>query len=29
MSELCLKTTIETCMDIQYISMVISKGVDM
>ncbi|WP_447075651.1 hypothetical protein [Vibrio alginolyticus] len=23
------KTTIETCMDIQYISMVISKGVDM
>ena len=29
MSELCLKTTVETCMDIQYISLVTSKGVDM
>lgn len=29
MSELCLKTTVETCMDIQYISMVTSKGIDM
>lgn len=29
MSESSLKTTVETCMDIQYISLVISKGVDM
>ncbi|MDW3637968.1 hypothetical protein R8O96_03345 [Vibrio sp. 1291-1] len=29
MSELCLKTTVETCIDIQYISLVTSKGVDM
>ncbi len=28
-SELCLKTTVETCVYIQYISLVISKGVDM
>ncbi|EHZ2573868.1 hypothetical protein K5N30_002734 [Vibrio parahaemolyticus] len=29
MSELCLKTTVENCMGIQYISLVIGKGVDM
>ncbi|MDW1940909.1 hypothetical protein R7Q10_02705 [Vibrio sp. Vb0599] len=29
MSELCLKIAVETCMDIQYISLVTSKGVDM
>lgn len=29
MSELCLKTTVETCMNIQYISLMTSKGVDM
>lgn len=29
MSESSLKTTVENCMDIQYISLVIGKGVDM
>ncbi|HGS5146198.1 TPA: hypothetical protein ACMDT9_002028 [Vibrio parahaemolyticus] len=29
MSELCLKTTVENCMYIQYISLVIGKDVDM
>ncbi|HCG6971620.1 TPA: hypothetical protein NJ334_002718 [Vibrio parahaemolyticus] len=29
MSESSLKTTVESCMDIQYISLVIGKGVDM
>ncbi|HCM1552167.1 hypothetical protein CGH22_23980 [Vibrio parahaemolyticus] len=29
MSELCLKITIESCMDIQYISGITGKGIDM
>ncbi|EGR1734080.1 hypothetical protein [Vibrio parahaemolyticus] len=29
MSELCLKITIESCMDIQYISSITGKGIDM
>ncbi|HBC3927654.1 TPA: hypothetical protein KD853_000731 [Vibrio parahaemolyticus] len=29
MSELCLKITIKSCMDIQYISSITGKGIDM